>query len=145
MRPLTGAAMAVALSGCALPVQREEPVLPLDRATFDVQVEPILERRCGTAACHGQAVRGLVVYAPLQYRADPERTWSVEPLTEPEVRHNFVAAMVSARLPAWSGGSMFLQKPLADRVGEYHGGGVIFADETDRDFLVLRDWVEQAP
>jgi hypothetical protein len=131
--------------GCASPVQGEEPVPPLDRATFDARVEPILERRCGNAECHGQPVRGLMVYAPLQYRADPARLWEVEPLSELEVRHNFESASVSARLEAWSGGSMLLKKPLGEHASEFHGGGAIFVDETDRDFMELRAWVEAAP
>ena len=128
--------------GCSAPSQGARDVAPLDRATFDARVEPVLVDRCATAECHGSSQRGLELYAPLEHRADPERVWLLEPLTEAELRHNFEASVVFARVEAWTGGPMLLRKPLADAIGEHHGGGAVFASDADRDWRALRDWVE---
>jgi len=134
-----------ALTACSSPEVGEVHLAPLDRATFDARVEPILERRCASTSCHGVPARGLPLYAPLQYRADPAHTWVIEPLTEAELRNNFTAATIWARQTSGGGMSMLLAKPLAEHAAEFHGGGATFASVEDGDFATLAEWVSPPP
>jgi hypothetical protein len=112
---------------------------PLDR--FSASIEPALELRCAQGGCHGRADRPFTLYAPGAYRMDPSRTNLAEPLTDAEVATNAlrVAALASSGDPE---GSIVLRKPLAIAAGGlHHGGGDVFLDRTDRDYLALREWL----
>ena len=137
---LAGALLASApLLGCAGPEPGLEPVPRPDRAAFAATVLPILIEHCANPSCHGRPERALSLFAPLKFRADPARTWLVEPLSPGEIEHDYraTAALIDPRDPD---GSLLLQKALART---YHGGGVTLEAE-DVPHRALRAWIAAA-
>jgi hypothetical protein len=104
---------------------------------FAQEVEPVVERRCSSPACHGDAARPFALYAPLRRRLDPARLFLGEPCTPDEVRRNWEATR--GFLP-----ELLLCKPL-DEPGCRHGGGAVFASGADPEYLRLVEWAESAP
>lgn len=121
------------------PGARPVGVGPLDE--FARSVEPVLEARCAQGGCHGRPDRPLALYAPGVYRLDPARTHLAERLSEEEIERNAIrlAALVEAP-PAEH--SLALTKPLAVAAGGvHHGGGDVFADESDPDYRLMLRWL----
>lgn len=115
---------------------RELAIGPMDE--FVRAVAPVLDGRCAQGGCHGRPDRPFVLFAPGVYRLDASRTHLAEDLTpqEHELNATRVAAWADADRPDES---LVLSKPLAG--GAFHGGGEVFAGETDPDYVVLRDWI----
>ena len=107
----------------------------LDFEFFRTRVQPIfVARREGHArcvACHTTASN-----MRLQPLADGTTMWD-----EPDARKNFAA--VSRVVVPGSLQSRLLVHPLATDAGGdfFHNGGKHFASQTDREWLILRDWV----
>jgi hypothetical protein len=123
----------VGLAACNGPATPEPPGggprLDLDFAYFATHVEPILTARgcTNTAGCHGGQGAGMLL---LSGGVDVEEDYrSTRPHTRP-----------------WDPpASPLLRKPLAIAAGgDVHGGGVIFADTTDADYVTLRAWIAGA-
>lgn len=127
------------LAGCSFPAQDERPMVDLDYTTFVNDIQPIFAARCANPACHGRPERALSTYAPKRFRADPQRVHLDEPLTEQEMRHNFVAACIFASEADGPEETPLLQKPLADPV--YHGGGAVFFSDRDSDYITIHSWI----
>jgi hypothetical protein len=131
------AALVVPLVACGPDAgTRELTVGPMDE--FVHGVAPVLEARCAHGGCHGRPDRPFALFAPGVYRLDPSRTHLAEDLSPRE--HELNAARIAAWVdPLAPDDSLVLEKPLAS--GAFHGGGEVFAGETDPDYVVLRDWL----
>jgi hypothetical protein len=130
---LAAGTLVVGLAACCGPTEPQlpggGPSLPLDYPFFVARVEPILgQRDCTrTNGCHGGQGAGMML---LSGGGDPEADFvAVRPLTRP-----------------WNPpSSPLLLKPLAlGAGGVVHGGGDIFADTTDADYVTIRDWIAGA-
>ena len=143
---LVSACLMLSSGGCDEPdtLAPDEPLVlgPLDQ--FRAELEPMLNKRCSSAACHASSERFLSLYAPGARRLDSARLYFDEPLSEEEAHLNAMqlAAFdddVAIELEA----SMLLQKPLASRAGGvWHGGGDAFAGRYDPGYVVLLKWLQ---
>ena len=105
-------------------------------------MQPVLSARCANPSCHGDERRPFEVFAVHQHRLDPRNVYRDAPLTEHEVRLNYLRAcgfLSDFDTPAET---LLLLKPLAGEVT--HRGGKPFADETDAGYRALADWCEGA-
>lgn len=129
------------LHACETP-QVEPGLVPVGSIeVFEAQIEPMLERRCAQGGCHGRPDRPFVLYAPGVYRRDEARTSLAEPLDHEELASNAlrVAALLDRRDVDRS---VVLRKPLVlAEGGLHHGGGGVFADRGDADYVLLRRWL----
>lgn len=136
--------LAIALTGCANVEPGTTELARLDRAGFEVSVQPILAESCANPSCHGRPERALSLYAPRRFREDSSRTHLDEPLTPEELAHNFHAASALVDMQSIDQ-SPLLRKSLGERSGSYHGGGVVFDGENDDRYRTLRAWAAGAP
>lgn len=120
-----------------------------DYATFETQVMPILARDCSFHTCHGARQRFFQVLGPGRPRLSP-LTPDADPLTPDELRFNYERArsMIDRDDPARS--PLFLKPLEAVAGGAGHEGTDLFGrnvyqDTLDPAFVVLRDWVMNAP
>jgi hypothetical protein len=133
------------LSGCVAADEVEPLPLGGGLALFAEQAQPVFAARCANPSCHGSAERPLSLFAPHRYRQDPDRVYVDEPLTEDELRHNFLqtAAFTSSCTDASQ--CLLLTKPLAvEAGGSGHANIEIFMDTSDYDYQRLSSWVERA-
>lgn len=140
------AALAIApafvlFAACGAPEQGTAEVRLRDRASFESAVQPVLAARCASPECHGRPERPFSTYAPLRFRADPARTHVDEPLDAAELLHNYVASNLFAEAGDPAEAPALTRKPLAERAGVFHGGGVVFDDPSDPDYAALAAWV----
>lgn len=134
------AVLALALVSCSS--QEGTISVPLlDRATFARDVQPVLAARCANPTCHGRPERGLSIYAPLEWRRDPSRTFVSEALTQEELDHNYAASCALASVPSPDENALLARKPLGATVGVYHGGGVVFDGPTDEAYRTIIRWI----
>jgi hypothetical protein len=117
------------------------PVPRGDRATFEANVQPVVDASCADPSCHGRPDRPLSLFSPRQYRADPSRTYLDEPLTDAELDAN--AREVAAFLVGVAvDDSLVLRKPLAlAQGGCRHVGGEVFPATSDRRYRAIRSWL----
>lgn len=130
---------AILLLGCANVEQGTSENPRLDREAFAAKVQPILIESCANPTCHGRPERGLSIYAPKRFRADPSRTHLDEPLTDEELEHNFCAASALVNGDDVDA-SLLLRKAIGEHSGSYHGGGVVLDGVDDRRYRTLRAW-----
>ncbi|MCC6995555.1 MAG: hypothetical protein IT370_13175 [Deltaproteobacteria bacterium] len=141
--------LALGAAGCA-PTPPDLPLPAVDLASFASEVQPILERRCGSPSCHGRVERPLALYGSGSYRADPTRRFLLEPLTPDELAANARSVAVFVLEPreraAALGESLVLCKPLALAAGGCgHQGGVQWLSPRDREYRQLASWLEALP
>jgi hypothetical protein len=136
------AAFGCGIASCDVTEVDSVPVRWLDYPEFEAQVQPILAERCGNPTCHGRPERPFSVFSPLAWRLDAARTYLQEPLTEEELVHNYVSACVFASEADAPADAALVRKPLADTIGVYHGGGVIFDGRADRNYRAVHAWLE---
>jgi len=129
-----------AVAGCGGPGAVSEAVPLGSIAAFERDVQPHLEARCAQGGCHGRPERPLALYAPGQWRRDPARTHLDEPLDPIELERN-ARALAALAVGCEPAESPALTKPLAG--GLWHGGGEVFADETDHGYAAIRWWLEE--
>jgi hypothetical protein len=142
MTPRFAFMIVVLAAGCSSGREAGETrIQQLAYDEFVLQVQPVLLRSCSNPSCHARKERPLSLYAPLAWRADPELTFSLEPLSEQELRHNYSVSCALASEGQSPEDSLFLRKPLAQLADTYHGGGVVFAGKADDRFRVLEAWV----
>lgn len=136
-----GLGLAPSLVGCA-PVDTSEaaPLASPSRATFTLEAEPLLERRCGDGACHGMD-RPYALYAVGQRRVVAADVFSAEPLTRAEVDANYVATVgfLDAAEPLET---TLLQKALGVGGDGGHRGGAVFEAPSDPACRALVRWIE---
>lgn len=133
------------LSGC-VGSEDVEP-LPLGGGLegFATRAQPVLAARCANPSCHGSAERPLSLFATHRYRRSAERVYMDEPLTEEELRHNFLQAAAFSLDCAEASQCLLLTKPLAvDAGGSGHANIEVFLDTSDYDYQRLRSWIELA-
>ncbi len=140
----TSIAMLLLLGlACNEPEGEVVPVHWLDYEVFVSEVQPILGDRCGNPSCHGRPERAFAIYSPLNWRADPAMTHVPEALTEDELYRNYAISCVFVTGPDETPDeALLLGKSLGDSGGGYHGGGVVFESTSDREYRVLRQWIE---
>lgn len=128
-----------------LACQADEPVplSPLDRTYYESCVEPIVVKRCGMLACHGNADRFYRVFSRNRFRIDKDPAKRDAVITEEERTFNYEAAIAMVD-PQDLDKSLLLMKPLdGDRGGYIHDGatefnqGDVFVDEEDPEFQIL--------
>jgi len=136
-------ALACLLGACAAPDPQEVPVRWLSLERFRVDVQPILAESCGNPSCHGRSDRPLSLYSVRGWRLDPAHTYLPEPLTEEEQVHNYTMSCVFVSEAASPEESLLLLKPLGASADRYHGGGVVFDGDSDRDYRTVLDWIEE--
>jgi hypothetical protein len=85
--------LATALAACAdEPTDASTPervVADIDPAGYESAVQPVLERHCGTAECHGNLPRGLRVYGARALRLNG----ATGPTTKEEARATYVSIL----------------------------------------------------
>jgi hypothetical protein len=129
-------------AGCSSgPEPRETQLRPLDYQGFLLQVQPILLQSCSNPSCHANSERPLSLFAPLGWRADPELTFRLEPLSKEELWHNYSVSCALASEGENPADTLFLRKPLAQHARTYHGGGAVFDGTADARWRVLKAWV----
>lgn len=135
------ALVALALLACVAPEPPNVPIRWLDDQRFVAEIQPILADRCANPTCHGRPERPLSLYAPGQFRADPARTHSGEPLTAEELEHNYTLACIFSSEAAWPEDSALVRKPLGEHAGVHHGGGAVFEGTGDRHYRIVLGWI----
>ena len=129
-------ALALALGACSGPDPGSQLLAPapdLDAYTRDVH--PILEARCGTLDCHGNADRPLRLYAETGLRAsDPLRD---TPITFAERAAN-VDAIAGVDDPATVDGHIVLLKALGKMK---HSGGAVWTRADEPQARCVRGWL----
>lgn len=130
------------LGGCMSPSEASRPIRALDEDVFVAKVQPILAERCGNPTCHGRPDRPLSIYSPLRWRADPERTFFQEELSDEELNHNFSVSSVFASETESPEEALLLRKALGEVASTYHGGGVVIEATSDHDYFIMLRWVQ---
>jgi hypothetical protein len=128
---------------CSAPGGEDIEVRWLDYDLFVADVQPILAEKCGNPSCHGRADRPYSVFSPRAWRLDPERTHLSEPLSSEELVHNYTMSCVFVSEAEAPDASLLLLKPLGSSGDVFHGGGVIFEGESDRDYRIVLEWIEK--
>lgn len=138
----------VFLAGCVGCVDGsgETAILPeADFDTFVSIVQPILSEKCANPSCHGNPDRPLEIYAVSQHRLDPAIVFLDVPLTDEEVKLNFHRACAFLADVDDPKECALVQKTLSETYGgARHGGGIIFENPTDPDYLEILAWIEDA-
>jgi hypothetical protein len=106
---------------------------------FEEQAQPVLSLRCANPSCHGRPERPLALFAVHRHRLDPADTFVDEPLTEEELRRNFLQTTAFLLDVTEPGESLLLVKPRSE-----HAGVIVFGDVADYDHVRLREWIESA-
>ena len=133
-RLLFAALVAAGAAACELPSEGYVPLQSFDRDAYLAEIEPIQSVACANPTCHGDPSRPFSLFGVLGMRADPEHTFLEMPLTESELEHNFVQSSAFAASGAVPSESLLVLKPLADTVGVFHGGGVIYEGLADSEY-----------
>lgn len=122
---VVAAAAATSAAACADDGGRVT-LADLDLAAYVRDVQPIMEARCGTLDCHGNAGRALRLYAEtgLRQRAELRDL----PITEAELAAN-VASLAGVDPEHRGAASLVITKPLADAIGHVGGDVWLRADE----------------
>jgi len=123
------------MTGVAPSCARETP-----RERFERSVLPLLERRCGSSACHGvpegaEAAGEVIDWSHFQFRVSARGM-----ATDPDGAY----ANVKARIDTGPHPelSTLLRKPLALHAGGLsHAGGTVFPSRDDPAFAELRAWI----
>ena len=141
--------LALACLGCA-PAPPDIPLPAVDVASFASEVQPILERRCGSPACHGRVERPLALYGSGSYRADSTRRFLVEPLSAAELAANARSVAAFVLEPRERGAALassrVLCKPLALAAGGCgHQGGAQWLSPSEREYRQLLSWLQALP
>jgi hypothetical protein len=131
------AAIVMFSLSCARNGDETPPVL--DHAMFAERVQPVLAQRCANPSCHGNDRRALRVYATERFRLEPARLYLPEAISVEELARNESCAAAFAHGILAADDSLLLTKPLE---GSTHLGGAIFAGPDDRDYLVIRAWLQ---
>jgi len=142
--PALLSAAALLLGACAS-VEEDAFAPPLDRATFDTQVWPVLVRDCGFSECHGSSHRFFRVVGPGHERLDPSMRLGA-PVTPLELQFSYDRArsLVNRDDPS---ASPLLRKPLeVSAGGSLHEGtdsfGMdVYRSPDDPSYRVLQAWV----
>jgi hypothetical protein len=150
MSRTTLVAVAVALagtSGCALDVPLPLALPDGDVVVFAQRTQPVFDRACASAGCHGRAERPLALYSPGNRRSDPARTFLNEPLSDSELLANARAIDAFALEPLRDNlpidDCLVLRKPLALSFGGAgHEGGELFPSPDDRDYQAVQAYLE---
>lgn len=132
-----------ALGACSPAPAEDTEVRWLDLDRFAGEVQPILAEACGNPTCHGRPERPFAIFSQRQWRADRDRLFFDEPLTEDELVHNYTLSCVFSTEADEPADAMLIRKPLAGAAGVYHGGGPVFDGVTDRDYRAILAWLEQ--
>src|SRR5207237_583328 len=117
----------------------------LDRAFFDCEVQPILDRKCAFLACHGNRQQPLRLYSMGKLRSIENPTLeqrSNTPLTDDERAANYESTRAIALSTVTQGQSfsLLILKPLdTSGNGAAHVGGRLFDPEAP-DLLTLLAW-----
>jgi hypothetical protein len=113
------------------------PITPGDRAAYVQWVQPILEARCATLDCHGDAGRALRLYAPTGRRLrDDLRVvhddGGLPALVDEEITANLrsIAAVRDLVIP----------KPLAGGLG--HEGGEQWRSPDEPQVVCVQGWLD---
>lgn len=120
----------------------------LDPAFFRCRVQPIFDRTCAQAACHGTDDRPLRIYSRLKWRIEPawrgtHNAGGGAALTADEWCRNFDSARGFAG--GDSGSSELVTQPLAPTLGGLpHAGFTLFYETTDPDYQTIRQWLDGA-
>ena len=135
----------LALVAC---VDNPPQALPdLDVAFHRCRVQPIVDARCSTLACHGDVRRPFHSFTRNRMRLVGTNLQRNLPLSAEELQLNYDSAIGFAD-PEVPEESWLLLKPLdADAGGYYHRGkelysaGDVFLDVEDPDYVTLSAWV----
>jgi hypothetical protein len=121
-------------------VEPESQDLPeLSAELFDAEVQPVLGPSCASSACHGDPTRPLELYQPGWHRADPDRRFLDEPLTDDERAANFARAR--AFVDPIPEDSLLLRKGLDPaRGGLEHDPGPTWLDPDEDDYQTVLWW-----
>jgi hypothetical protein len=134
-------------SGCALDVPPPLALPAGDVVVFAQRTQPVLDRACASAGCHGRIERPLALYSPGHRRSDPARTFLNESLSDSELLANaraidaFALEPLRDSLPIHD--CLVLRKPLALAYGGAgHEGGELFPSPDDRDYQAVQAYLE---
>lgn len=122
-------ALVVIFAVACAPAQGTEPVRTLDETDY-LDVHAVLEARCGTLDCHGDAGRALRLYAETGLRAADELRG--QPITTAELAAN-------VRSIAALDDDLLLGKPLAGEL--HHVGGDIWLEPDEAQIECFASWL----
>lgn len=146
---LRARAWALGLGSLGLGACADNPAVEpsLDQAYFRCEVQPVLDERCATLVCHGDALRPLRIYSRNRLRLDADPVQLNLPMSDEELDINYAAAAAFVTDPVED--CFLLRKPLDEASGGYyHEGrelydeGDVFADEDDLGYQALLAWVQ---
>lgn len=139
--------LAACASACASPTPELQIASP-DRASFELEVYPVLLRDCSFHACHGSSDRFFQVFGPGRERVLPGAL-ALDPVDPQEVELSYQRArsMLDLERPE---ASLLLRKPLAVGAGGSGHQGTdafgrdVYESEADSGYVVLRAWASSA-
>lgn len=128
-------------SGCVVDSSGTTPLLMPDRQVFSLEAGPILSRRCGDYACHGNSARPYALYAVSRRRLNAADQYSSHPLTSAEWDANFNATRGFLDAPRGRDTAL-IQKALSTGGAGDHKGGAIFAAPSDPECQAILAWID---
>jgi hypothetical protein len=132
--------LAVALGGCVVDPSAMTELPGPSRANFAVEAGPILAKRCGDYACHGNADRPYALYAVSRRRLAPADQFTSHPLTTLEWDANYRATLGFLDAPRGRDTTL-IQKALAVGGVGGHKGGALFAAPSDPECQAILSWI----
>lgn len=135
----------VSLAACTVPDSDDVIVRLYDFELFQATVQPVIANSCGNPSCHGRPERAFSIFSQRNWRLDADQLYLPTPLSDEELEHNFISASLQVDDGDDLRQSLLLLKPLGDVANTYHGGGTVFADQTDRSYRAILAWIESGP
>lgn len=145
-------------AGCIASTPDDPPTILLPHArpsleAFGADPGPadMLEARCGSLDCHGQAGRPLRIYGQSGLRLDPNDSPGGRPRTEAETLATYISVIgvepeqmgaVASERGAEPTRLMLVRKAIGT---ERHKGGRVFTDESDPAYACLIAWLRGDP
>ena len=129
MKPLACTTLILVLAGCQ-DTAGTTALAPGDANVYATSVHPILEARCATLDCHGDAGRPLRLYAATGLRASDALRDLPITLAELAANRASIAALAADEV---------IDKPRAG--GLAHEGGDLWADDAAHQLRCVRAWL----
>ena len=135
-----GLGLVAACGADVSPAPAPIPVPELNVETYRVHIQPMFDRLCAQASCHGDAERSFRLYSRFNLRMEGHELENV--LVDDEYEANIAGARGFIEGIPSIHDSELLKKPLrAEAGGLSHAGGIQFYDRADPSYVLLACWL----